>query len=144
VLAHADPKTFAGSKLSLDLPAGWKVTTDGNTTTARATDGSATVIVAELDAVDRAALEGMAKRFLKDVRWRDKPFTDQVNGVAVTGLEGEGQALSDGKLVKVGGFFAAGGDGKHGIAVIAYADEAGRDTHKKEVRAMLQSLAPAK
>jgi hypothetical protein len=144
VLAHAEPKTFANAKLSLDLPAGWKVTTDGNTTIAKAADGTATIAVAELDAVDRPALEALGKRFLKEVHWRDKTFSDEVHGVPVTGLEGEGVSLTEGKLVKVAGFFAAGADKQHGIVVLVYADEAGRDAHKKEVRDMLQTLAPAK
>jgi hypothetical protein len=143
--ARADVKTVKAAKLSIDVPATWKVDVKDDTLKGESKDKDIALLAWTVDSADVAAaqkkVEGELYSAVASLKW-SKPTTAKVHGLAVSYVDGIGHAVGgdvDIKTAIVGPTAA-----KKAVIVVAAVAHAKADAHKAEIKTLFESAQAAK
>ena len=143
-VAHADVKTVKAAKLSLDVPATWKVDVKDVSIKGESKDKEIALLVWTVDSADATAamktIEGEIYSAVASLKW-SKPTTAKVHGLAVSYVDGIGHAV--GGDVDIKAAIVGPTKAKKAVIVVAAIAHAKLDAHKAEVKALFDSAAPA-
>jgi len=143
--AHAETRTHEGAKVTLDVPSGWKVETDGDSMTINDPKEEVAFFlhVLDVDALDKAvdALDKEVGKSFQNVKWEDEPSEQKINGMDSLILEGT--AKIDGKPVDIGVLLVAT-PAKKILLVLGAVEHDKAKKHDKDVEHFLTSIKPMK
>lgn len=143
--AHAEVRTHEASKVSVDVPKGWKIEADEDSMTVTDPKEELAIYLQVLEAKDiqkaaEAIDEEIGKQF-HDVKWDEKPEETKLNGMDAITLDGS--AKVDGKDVHLG--VAIVMTPAHKALLVLGAVEADKEKkHEKDITSFFASLKPLK
>ena len=144
-VARADVKPAKAAKLSLDVPATWKVTVTDDTMKGESKDKDIALLVWTIDSADVPAaekkLEGELYRAVASLKW-GKATTGKVHGLPVTYFDGIGHVV--GGDVDVKAQLVGPTKTKKVLLVVAAVAHAKVEAHTAEVKALFDSVQPSK
>ena len=144
--AFAEVKTHPGAKVSLDVPAGWKMDSHGdNAMTIMEPNGDVTFFLVVLDQGDiqkaATALDKEVAKIATDVKWAsEKPASQKLNGMDA--LYNKATAKIKGKDAELGVILVKTPTGK-ALLILGGIDASKKDAHKDEVKKFIESIKPA-
>jgi len=143
--ASADVKAAKTAKLTLDVPATWKITVTDDTMKGESKDKDIALLVWTIDSADVPAaekkLEGELYRAVASLKW-GKPTTGKVHGLPITYFDGIGHVV--GGDVDVKAALIGPSKAKKVLLVVAAVAHAKVDAHTAEVKALFDSVQPQK
>jgi hypothetical protein len=146
-VAHADIQTSQSAQLSIDFPKDWKVTVDAKDDAIRAVSKDSAVLFV-FWVIDTADLDTATRRLHKEMfhviagqKW-EQPRTAKLNSLPVTYLDGTGQSGSKPLDLRVG--VVGPTASKKGVILFAAIDTSKKAAHDAEVKAVFDSVKPAK
>jgi hypothetical protein len=143
--AHADVKVAKTAKLSLAVPATYTVTVTDDTMKGESKDKEVALMVWTIDSADVPAaekkLEGELYSAVASMKWQ-KPTTSKVHGLAAAYVDGIGHAV--GGDVDIKAQLVGPTKAKKVLLVVLAVAHAKLDAHKAEVKALFDSVQPAK
>src|SRR5262245_5854492 len=143
--ARADVHTHAGARVSIEIPSDWEVKTTEKIVAAVSQDKAVGLMFWVVERKDAAAsvklLEKMLGPIIKEPKW-DPP--QQADHHGMKGLIISGTAKIKNKPVFVMTAILAPTPSDKGILIYAGVDQAKADAYKGQLRAMFDSLKPAR
>jgi predicted Zn-dependent protease len=143
--ARADVRVHEAAKVSLDVPAGFKVDAEDNVMTLTGPDDDIAFFLMVLDASDLKkamdALDSEVSKSFQGVTWEDEPKTTKLNGMDAFTLDGAAKA--DGKAVELGVLLVAT-PAKKILMVLGAVEKAKSKKYDRTVERFIASIKPAK
>lgn len=144
-VAHAEVVTVKAAKLTLDVPATWKIEVKDVSIKGESKDKEIALLVWTVDSADATTamktIEGEIYSAVASLKW-GKPTTAKVHGLGVSFVDGIGHAV--GGDVDIKAAIVGPTKAKKAVIVVAAIAHAKLDAHKAEVKALFDSAAPAK
>lgn len=143
--SHADKRTHAAAKVSIDVPDGWKIDAeeDNMTITDAADECAIFFIVLETDDLHKAldAIDSELSKVAKNIKWEDKPSELKLNGMDAIALDGKGKI--DGTDADMGVMLINTPADKI-LLVLGAVESAKSSKHEADVEKILKSIKPEK
>ena len=143
--AFAETRTHAAAKVSIEIPAGYKVEAGENNMTITDPAGELGVffLILESDDLQKAlkAVDKEVGKVAKGVKWDDEPSEVKLNGMDAVGLDGKGTV--DGVAAELGVMLVNTPADKI-LLVLGAVESDKAKKHEAAVEGMLKSIKPAK